>query len=613
MPHKLGVGAIKGIVSEDGVVSQKRLLLIDRSTLKVIAVTESNEGGGYIFNGLNADTDDYIVVGVDDSQDVAGDYKQAMVFDRVKPFSAHIGSIFYGNWYFVAKSKDPIAAWFGDFDSSVNQRPIVLGNSRALSRTNENGFSTYQLPTFVGAPHIATLTTSLSNLIFYSASDGGHHSRTTAKEFTLETVIVKSRCTGNVAVGAYNAVGDYPYLNAEFNDYHNTKAPAPAINYIKSTDRLNVYAYSTDLALAAGMVADYTTTYMSNIDLSPYGDVVHIIVAYKLGDDMRLYINGELVNTVSLLSTGLNIDGKRQPPLGIIVSRDAVQQAPQRSSVADMTGGVGAIAWYDQKLTAASVYEHYQALILGTTAKVSGVCAEYVVDHPLYYFRLNDTGANNYFEQAGVGAGYFNKRRAAQIFNPSAITYQVPSLGLGGLATRFNGGGARNVYGYSPNNSTGYSMAFIAKFDSAAPSANELIAAVTDSGNNVERGVYRTTANKFYVQDTTYRTFTYAIDYDNLHMYHVVIDKVKGEARLYVDGNLVETITTDKSALSAYSGHNTLSSADIRNGFSIAGMVPTSLNSIANPFKGVLGEVAFFDKILTEGRIQAHYKALELI
>ena len=41
MPHKLGVGAIKGIVSEDGVVSQKRLLLIDRSTLKVIAVTES--------------------------------------------------------------------------------------------------------------------------------------------------------------------------------------------------------------------------------------------------------------------------------------------------------------------------------------------------------------------------------------------------------------------------------------------------------------------------------------------------------------------------------------------------------------------------------------------
>lgn len=615
MPHKLGVGAIKGIVSEDGMVSQKRLVLIDRSTLKVVAVTESDEGGAYFFTGLNADTDDYIVASVDDSQDVSGEYKQAMIFDRVKPFSAHIGAVFYGNWYFVAKSKDPIAAWFGDFDSSVGQRPVVLGNSRALSRTNDNGLSTYQLPTFVGAPHIATLTTLGSNLLFHSASDGGHHSRTTAKEFTLETVIVKSRCTGNVGVGAYNGVGGYPYLNSEFNNDYSTKAPAPAINYIKSTDSLNVYAYSTnsDIGYSDGGVAKNNTTYMSNIDLSPYGDVVHIIVAYKLQDDMRLYINGQLVNTASLLSTGLNIDSTRKAPLGIIISNNVVQAFPQISSAANMTGGVGAIAWYDQKLTAESVYEHYQALILGTIAKVSGVCAEYVVDHPLYYYRLNDTGENTYFTQAGMDAGYANNRRAAHIFNASAITYQVPSLGPGGLATRFNGGGARNVYGYNPNNATGYSMAFIAKFDSEAPSANELIAVVTDSGTAVYRGVYRTTANKFYVQDTTYRTFNYEIDYGNLHLYHVVIDKDKGEARLYVDGSLVETITTDKSALATYSGYNALSSAETRNGFSIAGMVPSGSGSIANPFKGVLGEVAFFDKILTEDRIQAHYKALELI
>ena len=614
MPHKLGVGAIKGIVSEDGVVSQKRLLLIDRSTLKVIAVTESDENGGYIFTGLNADTDDYIVVGVDDTQDVAGDYKQAMIFDRVKPFSTHIGSLFYGSWYFVSKGKDPIAAWFGDFDSSVNKRPIVLGNSRALSRTNDNGLSTYQGATFVGAPHIATLTTLASNLIFYSASDGGHHARTTAKEFTLETVIVKSRCTGNVGIGAYNGIGVFSFLNAE--DYgYSTKAPAPAINYIKSTDSLNVYAYSVnwDAGAVIDGVAASNTTYMSDIDLSPYGDVVHIIVAYKLQDDMRLYINGQLVNTVSLLSTGLDIDSTRRPPLGIIISNDAVQALPQISNVADMTGGVGAIAWYDQKLTAASVYEHYQALILGATPKVSGICAEYVVDHPLYYYRLNDNGENTYFKQVGVGAGYVNNRRAAHIFNSSAITHQVPSLGVGGLATRFNGGGARNVNGYLPNNATGYSMAFIAKFDSATPSENELIAAATDYGTSVYRGVYRTTANKFYVQDTIYRTFNYAIDYDNLHMYHVVIDKIKGEARLYVDGNLVETITTDISPLATYSGHDTLSSADIGGGFSIAGMVPSNPVSIADPFKGVLGEVAFFDKILTEDRIEAHYKALELL
>ena len=341
MPHKLGVGAIKGIVSEDGVVSQKRVALIDRSTLKVIAVTESDEGGAYVFKGLNADTNDYIVVGVDDSQDVAGEYKQAMIFDRVKPFSAHIGSIFYGNWYFVSKGKDPIAAWFGDFDSSVNKYPIVLGNSRALSRANDNGLSTYQEATFVGAPHIATLSTLASNLIFYSASDGGHHARTTAKEFTLEIAIVKSRCTGDVGVGAYNGAGhyDYIYLNAEYYGLSN-KAPAPAINYIKSTDRLNVYAYSSDLQQSYASTSDLSTTYMSNIDLSPYGDVVHIVVAYKLQGDMRLYINGQLVNTVSLLSTGLNIDGGRRPPLGIIISNNAVQDNPQIFNVADMIGGV---------------------------------------------------------------------------------------------------------------------------------------------------------------------------------------------------------------------------------------------------------------------------------
>ena len=39
MPHKPGVGAIFGITAEDGVAAQKRVALMDRSNLKVVATT----------------------------------------------------------------------------------------------------------------------------------------------------------------------------------------------------------------------------------------------------------------------------------------------------------------------------------------------------------------------------------------------------------------------------------------------------------------------------------------------------------------------------------------------------------------------------------------------
>lgn len=155
MPHKSGTGAILGIASEDGLPSQKRITLIDRSDMRVLNRVVSDEYGAYAFNGLNTDTDDYLIFAVDDDGETK---KAAIIFDYIRPIPAHSGSSFFANWEVMALKKEPIvsilAKTSGD-SSDVDEFPFGVGVDAALCI----GFSKdVNLPTITPAAyHIPTL------------------------------------------------------------------------------------------------------------------------------------------------------------------------------------------------------------------------------------------------------------------------------------------------------------------------------------------------------------------------------------------------------------------------------------------------------------------------
>lgn len=612
MPHKVGIGAIKGITSEDGVALSKRVTLLDRSNMTVVARTSSDSEGGYVFNGLNAETDDYIVMAVDDTADGSGNFKQAIVYDKVKPFPAYMGATFFGNWAVLAMGKDPICGWLGEVSTNKNKL-LTHGNSVYYSTASLSNISISNNSISAGAPQIPTISLANSNILIYSLYDGGKSGLVNSpNEMTLEFLLSQSACKSDIGIGGYISAGDYPSMNGAYNDRYNTKMPAPSVDYNYTQKTLSVYYFSSSAKADYSQSAANATAAVLNLSVAEYGDILHVVVSMKLQDKLELYVNGNLAQSVSLASSAMHIDSTIGSPMGVIICGKSTAILPH-DTTATITNGLGVFAWYDKQFTSNDVLAHYNALIVGSLPNITGYAKEVVLDTPSAYFRLSEPNNIDYtcFSNYLFKSGY-NKRRDAKFFNVANIGFGQPSIILGGALAKFNGNSGARAEGVKAlGNTLEYSIEFVAKFEQEKPTENELIFAATNTDEDIFRGVYRSSDNKFYVYDTSYRTFTTVIDYANLHHYAVVVDKFNAVAKLYIDGLLVETLNTDKTVLPTLSESS--HSWAIAGEYMIGGIVNDSLNSINSAMNGTLGEVAIYDHALTAPRILAHYNAKDTL
>ena len=606
MPHKPGIGAIFGITSEEGVAAQKRVVLMDRSNLSVVAKTTADANGRYTFNGLNPDTNDYLVFAVDDD---GSPPKEAIIRDYIQPIPAYQGATFIGNWEKRVMSGDPISGFFGLLDQ--NGSPIeISGHTPYFEGSGVTYGRTSLTP---GAPHIPA--TALNNCALGFGARTSFDIFTAPTKVSLEWVFRRSSVSTarHAGVGLFtcgdasNAGNNYGF---SLDDYYNSSIAALLYNPADAVLR----AYNHNGSSYTGPWGGWRE--VANVNLSTYPDDVHVVLAMTYVSTAVLYVNGAPVATVNL--SGQNAVPWRYRggdwPMGTAIFGNINDSGNHKVLGRYTTVLSGPVVAYDRMLSAQEVLDRYKDLMVGTTPAETGYAKEILLDHPHYYYRLRepDGTSGQFADWLTQSAG---NRRALTIYNPSGIDYAQSSPVVGGSAVKFNGAAAaRGDFSIETSSSRReLSFAFIIEPTVALPTANELIVGNYNTGEVMMTAVFRNTNGRLVLRtresgvDTNY-TFTTALAAGVRKFVVITLNKGTTKAKLYLDGTLVETLTTtgiflDQQASRASDYHVTM----------IGGQVNNARNGVSLPFRGYLSEVAFFSYELPASRVKAHYDARSVV
>ena len=596
MPHKAGIGAIKGITSEDGVAAQKRVVLLDRSNMAVVSQQTAASDGSYAFTGLNADTTDYLIFAVDDD---GSPKKNPIIYDYVQPIPAYQGATFMGNYRNNVMSLDPCAVWFGDTDSSSagltpSGIPIYTGG----------GTPSYnQANACPGAPNIPM--TSITNTGFGVPPRQGYPYGQSVTKVSLEMFIRRDSLSGSTGAGVLLICSQNITSNLLTDDV-NAQVFAQIL-YYHNTQKLIVYINNGTSGSYMGNLASING---AGLDMSSYPNDVHIIATIEFANQLKIYINGNLVNTTSLSG------GNAQRAIGSRVYFEGLAFCGSNQNSGTYlplgrytTALFGPLACYDGILTQAQITSLYNDLMVGTSPAITGYAKEVTLDNPLFYYRLGEAnGDNGFIDQLSQTA-----QRALTIVNKTNIAYSQSSPVVGRTAVKFTASKPAAARGNGVVTHSAsireLSFGFIAEHTLSTPAANEVIYALTRDDEIAYAQVYRGTDGKYrfsifeYGSQVTY-TFSTVIAANVRNVVVITMNKANANAKLYLNGALVETITVTATVMNLWQ-YNAAYTKECHIGGSVS-----DANGISNPLSAYLSEVFFCSQELTASRVLAQYNAL---
>ena len=602
MPHRPGIGAIMGIVSEDGVASQKRVTLMDRSSLKVVARTTSDENGAYLFNGLNPDTSDYLVFAVDDDGNPT---KQAIIHDYIQPIPAYQGATFMGNWEKRIQSYYPASGWAGVFDGA--NEPIGVSPNRYVTSGSNIAFGGESLTP--GAPHLGSIQLTNSSIGFNPRTIDNRMYKNPLR-CTMEWVFRRSSVpTGQTAgVATFACISDFSSLDKE--DASSSRLIA-ALNYESSTQTIT--AFNCSHSAANGLVTWDGWRNLGGFDLSSNGDVVHVVLVLEYGNYAKIFVDGELALSINLIGQNAFITkySNGNPVCKGLVFFGKVDSIGSQIPVGRYTTvQTGPIAVHlDYLATDADVAARYADLMIGTTPAETGYAKEVLLDHPEYFYRLNEVdlaeGLRDWVAQN-------DSLRTMPVYAMQNIETAQTSPVTGGFSMKFAGGAARTNRGVASSSSRReLTFEFIHEQVTTA-SSTQWIVGNTNHAGTLTSGVY-VIDTTLYLRtresgiDATY-TFPSAIAVSVRAHIAITLNKATQQAKLYVNGELVQTQSTTPALLDV---SNTTSNLFQRT--HIAGEVNDVWSSANYTLQGYLSEVAFYSWELPASRIKAHYDAMSVI
>jgi len=636
-----GFGGIYGIVSEDGTALGNRpVVLLDRSDFSRIGYTTTDSSGGYVFSGLNT-TREYTVLSVDPS---GPPYKNALIWDRIVPINAsgvtQTQSPFWAQRLRDSKFGYSLALTNYLDGSNINDAETAPGSANYLYYDVRNqggwlnpaidGLATYSTAGASGA--FKFLKCGLGGLVASGAGVFGANAANQTDNYeSLSFELICIPPTGSekdliATWGGTTNSGDG--MNGTYGDNEAIVAISAAIQVTTST--INV-------RMSLGAINQLATVRASTSCVQ--SQINHIVATYSQDNQIKLYLNGSLVQTTSITGSGrlytcsMNWqqsnydittawqhttnpqDAARRINQVAVVGSGVNSHANLYTSgtlrtLAPWGGYFGCANFFGRVLSSTDVTALYNSLANTSTHSVSptqsGYAAAVEADNPSYYFRLNDGSFSASPVKAVVG------RKDMPLTYRSGTTFgNAANFTSGQTAVDFSSSGGAYVYG-SPISSTftvemwikptslttaGYLLSAMTWYQ-----AKPLLLQLTTSGLLV-----------LTIIETSGTTNTFSFVHTALSVgssYHIAITYdpyTDHNTKLYINGSLASTLTTgifstsDRVTLLGI-GCNPQSSDFY--GYSMPGIGYNDDHA-----RVVMGEFAWYNYKLSASRIQAHYDA----
>jgi len=645
-----GFGGIYGIVSEDGTALGNRpVVLLDRSDFSRIGYTTTDSSGGYVFSGLNT-LREYTVLSVDPS---GPPYKNALIWDRIVPINAS-GVTQTQSPFWAQRLRDSkfgySLAWTNFLDgSTINDAETAPGgvnyvfyNVGAYSgwlNPAIDGLTTY--PTDGASGAFKFLKSGISGIVASGAGVFGANAANQPDNYeSLSFELVCIPPTGSerdlIATwgGPMNDLTANSTPDTMLGTYQNNEATVTISVAIQVTTSTINFRMSLNAINQLYIVRASTSCVQSQIN--------HIVATYSYNNEIKLYLNGSLVQTTSIPGSGrlyacaMNWNQSNYDITAVFQHTTNPQDAarrinqvavlgsglnthantPQYSSgilrtVAPWGGYFGCANFFGRVLSSTDVTALYNSLINTSTHSVSptqsGYAAAVEADNPSYYFRLNDLSFPTFPVKAVVG------RKDIPLTYRSGTTFSnAANFTSGQTAVDFSSSGGAYVYG-SPISSTFTAEMWIKP--TSLTTAGYLLSAV--SWQQARPILLQLTTSGLLVLtiiETSGTTNTFAFVHTALSVgssYHIVITYdpyTDHNTKLYINGSLASTLTTgvfsvsDRVTLLGI-GCNPVPASNFY------GYALPAINFGTDHARVVMGEFAWYNYKLSASRIQAHYDA----
>lgn len=622
-----GAGGIYGIVSEDGVALPNRpVILFERDTFYKVAWATTDVNGGYAFNGLNP-AKEFAVMSYDPS---GPPYKNALIWDRITPINT-LGNITPQSAFWARRTRESslggLASMRDYLDgSSANfMAGNIIGNSERRDRIPD-GYNFAVESAVGGSLKFLTSSRTISN--------------------TGEGLYVQS-CVG-CFTGVNSAGITANYANLTFEYIVKTPAASDPALYVvwsgtRDSDDTNLSNYDSifygNVQWGGGPTIEITPAGVLNVRF-PLGarnrsvvrattnlipsTTYHIMVTYAQDSEIKLYVNGALVQTTALAGAGRlwgHVNGGNGAAVTTFENWDYLHNGSQpqgpirrftsvtvagpgstsNNSSTQLSGGPGyggawaLLALYNRTFSASDVASFYDSYANWDTHTVlptqSGYMGEVEADNPNFYVRLNDFSLPTRITSLFGGRDYLGTYEGIPVYNATGFVSGSTSVTVSAGAAYFTRVDINSIFTTEcfvrPTSISGTQRIWLARlYNSHAVMYFSMISGVLQL--NITDVTITNTLIQFSQTLAINTTYHIALSYDPWYT---------KQCKLYINGVLVQTIAATAIPLA--------SGTWLGVGCNVSGTAP----SVSERFQGQMGEFAIYNYVVPAERILAHYDA----
>lgn len=384
MPHKSGMGAIFGIVSENGIAkSASPVYLMDMQRdlgvgqAKVLAKQTTKSDGGFVFNGLDPNYTDYSIMASDED---GLEPKNALIQDRVQPIPTTAGLGALGDWYTRIFKDGAVSGFVNIHTTETPAKPLGIAGSVLYTGTPaETGVSM----DVSEMPSIASVITSKTGSISsYGRSKGG-----VLTDWSLEILldIDSFRPDSEVMSVVMGGLSPASATNPKaVSIASNLVSESTLIGYVVSYNPANK---SLGVSAITSIYAGYATrSVVGSVQLSVTG-IRHIVLSFVAGSSLSIFIDGVLLSKI-------NTTVKYKAEYGDTASNFMIVGGASSGDYDFYIGGVyniGLSVGYPLALTDGQVLNHYKSLYANNLVPLtSGYQREVMASLPSWYYRFDE-------------------------------------------------------------------------------------------------------------------------------------------------------------------------------------------------------------------------------